>query len=225
MKNRLYSESIANAINTFLTEDDWFFSFDKEHGLFQFQLLLQGKIKIINYIIEVKKDKFIVYAISPLGVDENDQAMMSAMAEFVCRVNYDLIIGNFDLDMHDGEIRFKYFVDCNEITPTIEMVCNSIHFPATMFKRYGGGIVDVLFGNSTAKEAIDKCEKATVDELRKILTEADDNDSQPELRDLIERLAECLDTSDDIETELSSESQNELTHIKTDLFGTEGANN
>lgn len=65
--------------------------------------------------------------------------MMASMAEFVCRANYGLVSGNFELDMRDGEIRFKRFAECEGITPTSEMVCNSIHCPAAMFKRYGAG--------------------------------------------------------------------------------------
>lgn len=69
---------------------------------------------------------------------------MAIMAEFICRANYGLKNGNFELDMRDGEIRYKSFVDCEGLTPTTEMVRNSIHCPAAMFDRYGDGIVDII---------------------------------------------------------------------------------
>lgn len=34
MKERTYSQNIANAIKEFLTNDDWYFSFDEKRGLF-----------------------------------------------------------------------------------------------------------------------------------------------------------------------------------------------
>lgn len=222
MKERIYSESIANVINTFLTEDDWHFSFDEQRGLFKFGLSLKGKIKKINYIIDVKDDEFVVYAISPLGADEDDQTMMASMAEFVCRANYGLVNGNFEFDMRDGEIRFKCFVDCDGITPTSDMVRNSICCLAAMFKRYGAGIVDIIFGTSTAKEAVDKCEKTSEDELRTLLTDMVDEAGDAEFSSMIARLAERLGISDAIETDQPSESFDEPAHIKTDLFGTEG---
>lgn len=107
MKERTYSKNIANAINNFLTEDDWRFSFDEQRGLFEFGLCLKGKVKKIRYIVDVKEDEYLVYAISPLGADDDDETMMASMAEFVCRANYGLKNGNFELDMRDGEIRFK----------------------------------------------------------------------------------------------------------------------
>ena len=222
MKNRAYSKNIADAINSFLTEDDWHFSFDDQYGLFKFGLNLKGRIKKVSYIVDVKDDEYVVYAISPIGADEKDEKMMAVMAEFICRANYGLKNGNFELDMRDGEIRYKSFVDCEGLTPTTEMVRNSIHCPAAMFDRYGDGIVDIIFGNSTAKEAVAKCEKSPEEELRALLGEEFDRDDDMEA--MIARLAARfgIDESElhtDGETADSSDGE---TEVKTDLFGTEG---
>lgn len=214
-----YSETIANVIKTYLKEDDWHFSFDGETGLFKFGLSLSSKIKKINYIVDVKEDEYIVYAIAPIGADEEDKKMMATMAEFVCRANYGLKNGNFELDMRDGEVRFKCFVDCEGIIPSKDMVQNSIHCPAAMFKRYGSGIVDIIFGNVTAKEAVEKCEKATEDEVRSLLTELAGEDSDGEFGAMLARLAERLSLSEDEE---ASDTDGVPALIKTDLFGTEG---
>lgn len=222
MKNRTYSKSIANVINSFLNEDDWHFSFDDKHGLFRFGLNLKGRIKKVSYIIDVKDDEYVVYAISPLGADDDNEKVMATMADFLCRANYGLKNGNFELDMRDGEIRYKCFVDCEGITPTSEMVRNSIHCPAAMFDRYGAGIVDIIFGNATAKEAIAKCEKSPAEELRAILGEELGGDEDVDV--MIARLAARfgIDESDlrnDSEMSISNDSE---TEVRTDLFGTEG---
>ncbi len=197
MKEKTYSKSIANAINNFLTEDDWNFLFDDQLGLFKFELCIKGRIKQISYIIDVKEDAYIVYAISPLGADEADEKIMTSMAEFVCRANYGIRNGNFEFDMRDGEIRYKSFADCAGITPTVKMIKNSIVYPATMFNRYGAGIVNIIFGISTAKEAIDKCEKSSVEELRALL--GDEVDSNEDIQAMIARLAKAKTDSSDVE--------------------------
>ena len=222
MKNRTYSKSIADAINSFLTEDDWHFSFNDQRGLFKFGLNLKGRIKNVRYIVDIKDDEYVVYAISPIGADEDDEKMMVIMAEFICRANYGLKNGNFELDMRDGEIRYKSFVDCEGLTPTTEMVRNSIHCPAAMFDRYGDGIVDIIFGNSTAKEAVAKCEKSPEEELRALLGEEFDGDDDMEA--MVARLAARFGINEselypDGETADSSDGE---TEVKTDLFGTEG---
>lgn len=223
MKERMYSERIADAINGYLAEDDWNFSFDKKHGLFKFGLSLKGKIKKIGYIIDVKENEYVVYAISPLGADEDDKEMMTSMAEFICRANYGLVNGNFELDMRDGEIRFKCFVDCEGITPTSAVVRNSIHCPAAMFERYGAGMVDIVFGNASAKEAVEYCEKSTEDEFRSLLREVFLREGD---RELSGKLSGLMGTADELglsDDEEATDTDRESVHIKTDLFATEGA--
>ena len=220
MKEKNYSVEIANAIKFHLKEDDWHFSFNEEKGLFKFGLSLKSKIKNISYIVDVRDDEYIVYAIAPIGVDEEDKKMMATMAEFICRANYGLPHGNFELDMRDGEVRFKCFVDCDGITPTDDMVRHSIHCPASMFKRYGSGIVDIIFGNATAKEAVEKCEKATEDEIRSLLSELTEGEDEGELGEILAKLAERMGSPDDDDE--SCDTGCVPATIKTDLFGTEG---
>lgn len=169
MKKKNYSIEIANAITAFLTGDDWKFSFDEETGLFKFGLGLSGKIKKLNYIIDVKQNEYLVYAFSAIGADEKDDNMMATMSEFICRSNYGLKNGGFEFDMRDGEIRFKCYVDCEGAIPSKEIIKNSISCPAVMFKRYAEGIADIVFGNATAKDAFEKCERAANAEIRTLL--------------------------------------------------------
>lgn len=222
MKERIYSKDIATEINTFLKKDDWHFSFDEQRGVFKFGLSLKSKLKTVNYLIHVKEDEYIVYAISPIGADEDDKKMMSSMTEFVCRANYGLKNGNFELDMRDGEVRFKCFVDCEDIIPSTGVIRNSIHCPAAMFKQYGDGIIDVIFGNASAEEAIAKCEKSPMEELRSIL--GDDFDENADMDTMLARLAERLgiDTSDVVTDEGQTSTTDSVTEVKTDLFGLKG---
>jgi len=155
MKNNTYSKNLASLVTAFLTEDDWHFSFDERRGLFKFVVGMKGKLKKLNYIVDVKQDEFVVYAISPIGADADDECTMSRMADFVCRANYGLENGNFELDMRDGEIRYKCFVDCDGINPSTEMIKTSIYCPAAMFEKYGEGIVGIIMNDDTAKATSD----------------------------------------------------------------------
>lgn len=169
MKEKKYSYDIANAINGFLSNNRGKFSFDDQNGLFKFSVRLRGRIKEINYLVFFGEDEYWVRAISPLGADGNDEKMMATMAEFICRINYKTKNGNFELDMEDGEIDFKCFVDCADIIPTEEIIKNSLYCPAVMFDQYSYGITDIIFNNVTAKEAIDRCESYKKEKLRILL--------------------------------------------------------
>jgi len=222
MKETTFSQKIANVIHTFLTEADWNYSFDDKSGVFQFYLSLKSKIKSIKYRIRVRADDYTVYALSPIGADEDDAAMMASMAEFVCRANYGLRNGNFELDMRDGEIRFKSYVDCEGIVPSQEIVLNSIHCPAAMFETYGDGILGILFSGLSAKEAIALCEKSDEDRLRSTLTALCQEDGGDEIAAMLSRLAARMGI-EGFEPVGEPDGTTEVpTHIKTSLFTEEG---
>ena len=153
-----YSEDIVSEIRGFLIDDDWKFDFDDEKGIFRFGVNIDGKMKHVNYFVPVRDDSYIVYAISPVSADSDDPQVMNAIAEFTCRANYGLRNGNFEVDMRDGEIRYKVFVDCDGVIPSKEVIRGSIIIPAMMFERYSPGILDVVFKGASAAEAIQQCE-------------------------------------------------------------------
>lgn len=226
MKERTYSIDIANAVKRFLTADDWHFSFEEEHGIFKFGLGLKGKLKKLHYIVDIKDEEYLVFAISPLGADENDAKMMANMAEFICRANYGLKMGNFELDFDDGEVRFKVHVLCKGVTPTAEMIKRSIYCPATMFDHYGSGIVDVIFNDTSGKAAIEKCEEYSESKIRSILAEllSDDeavSSDEGDMDAMIARLAARFGITDTDKTEQSSEEE-DCVKIHTDLFDKKG---
>ena len=158
-----YSKDLAMAVRDFLEEEDWHFRFEEDDGIFRFGLNLRGKLKNIQYVVSIAEEDFTVYAISPVSADEDDAKQMRQMAEFICRANYGLRDGNFEMDYNDGEIRYKCYVDCHGALPTREMVLRSIHCPAAMFTRYGKGILQVLFNDTKAKAAVAMCEKGLFD--------------------------------------------------------------
>ena len=188
MKNIFsFNTHIAEAIDHFLTEDDWHYEFDKEQGIFQFNLSIKNTLKKLQYQIHVGSDDFIVYATSPIGADQDNAEMIAKMAEFVCRANSVLRCGCFTYDHRDGELGFKVYVDCDGISsPSEEMIKNSIYCPAHMFNRYGGGILDIIFHNADAKEAVLQCEKQTAESIKSIL------DSFSDCEDDYEGISELL---------------------------------
>lgn len=175
MDKNKYSAEIAEAIDGFLTEDDWRFHFRDDVGIFEFKLNVKGNIKNIDYRVLVHDSSYTVYVICPVYVEKKNKRMMAEMAEFICRANYGLRNGNFEFDMRDGEIRYKVFVDCAEnSTPDEEILKNSMYIPASMFERYSPGIEDIIFRSGKADEAVEKCEKAYKFNFRELLSFLED---------------------------------------------------
>ena len=79
-------------------------------------------------------------------------------------------------------------------------------------------VLDRIHGEAPAQEAVEQCEKTAEDELRHFLSELEDGDGIGEHSDMIARLAE--DLTDEV---APTDTEGEPIHIKTDLFGTKGA--
>ena len=224
MKKYNYSNEIANVVKQFLNDDGWHYSFDEDRGIFDFSLSVRSKIQKIKYLIVVKEDEMIVYGICPIGADCDDEKMMAQMAEFICRANYGLKNGNFEIDLRDGEIRYKSFIDCDEALPSTEVVKNSIHCTASMYKRYATGIISIIIAGSSAKEAIAMCEKSLDEELRRMLAEIGADAGDGDVADMIARIAERLGiTTKEEATTSEPASSEDATEVHVDLFGKKNA--
>lgn len=216
MKKRNYSEDIANKIINFLNEDDWHFYFDEEQGLFKFNLALNGIMNKIQYTIIVGNNDYNIYAISLINANIEDTEMMATMAEFICRINYGVKNGNFEMDMDDGEIRFKVYVDCADATPTAEIIRNSLYIPSLMFEHYGNGIINIMFSNFTAVEAIKVCKKS-INEKFVEFSERETFETDENIEEMFSQLEALLDSDDD-NASISDEPKHDETIIKTNLF-------
>ena len=90
--------------------NDYNWPFSKIEGEAARQTAFQGKNGEWScYVFTSEEQQHLAfYSIYPESVVE-DRRM--AVAEFITRVNYSLVIGNFELDFEDGEVRFKTSID------------------------------------------------------------------------------------------------------------------
>ena len=153
-----YSMSIRRAIERFLTADDWRYTVNEEKELIRMGVNINSKLKETTLIIDLRDEFYIVYA--TINVEADDECR-EAGAEFLTRANYGMRWGNFELDMNDGEIRYKVLVDCGDdcdCLPTNSVIKNSIYIPAQMMQKYGNALLAVMYGFKTPKEAVEEAE-------------------------------------------------------------------
>ncbi len=130
-----YSKEIAASICEFLEKEEWNYHLNEERGVFAFHAMLRGSIKFILYEIIVNEKDYNVYAISPVAANGDDFGQKMRLADFVCRANYGLRDGNFELDMRDGELRYKTYTNCDGIDLNDRILHKSIHLPASVLIR------------------------------------------------------------------------------------------
>jgi hypothetical protein len=137
------SAGIYSALIDFFTQDDWTFS--KIPGELALQIPYQGQNATWNCYAKAREEQqqFIFYSISPIAAPE-DKRM--AIAHFLTLANYGTLIGNFELDFNDGEIRYKTSIDVEGDRLTPALIKRLVYTNVAMMDEYLPGIEAVLAG-------------------------------------------------------------------------------
>jgi hypothetical protein len=84
----------------------------------------------------------------------------ATMMEYLTRANYGLWMGNFELDLRDGEIRYKTDLHLADGELTAEMLAAQLRINGDTLDRYLPGIMSVLWNDVSAEDAIGLTEAA-----------------------------------------------------------------
>ncbi len=153
------TEAIVDAVRDYLDADDWHYDYDAEHAFIRGGVALRCKLKNARLIIQFRKKDYNVYMISPVNADPEN---IGEVLRYSALANYGLANGNFEVDVRDGEIRYKSYVNCDayETLPT-EIIRNSINVCWAMMERYGSGFAALAMGFSDAETEINKAEPSS----------------------------------------------------------------
>lgn len=151
-----YSPEILACITRFLDADDWKYQVDTEREVIKSGMRINGKMKHTDILFDLRDDKYLLFFTCPLSVDEDERPEMRKLMNLI---NYKLMFGCFEMDERDGEIRFRYPVDCDESLPSQAIIKHSLYRSALTMGKYGDAIVKVLMGVSTADEAYAEANK------------------------------------------------------------------
>lgn len=145
---------IYSGMEAFFQRDGW--KFTKVDDRPVIRLPFQGKTASwICYAQAREEDeRFLFYAVCPLRAPKETYP---AMCEFLTRANYGMIIGNFEMDVSDGEIRYKASLGLKNVEISDPLINNAVYPVLSMMDKYLPGIMMVLTGKS-AEEAIQHVE-------------------------------------------------------------------
>ncbi|MEQ8540302.1 MAG: YbjN domain-containing protein [Coleofasciculus sp. D1-CHI-01] len=152
------SPQIFDTVIKFFTDDDW--SFAKVQGEPTLRMLFQGKNGTWTCYARtrVEQSQFVFYSICPVKAPKPKRR---ALGEFIARANYGMIIGNFELDFTDGEIRYKTSIDVEGSTLTFPLLKRLVYTNVMMMDNYLPGIDSVVKGEASPEDAIAQIEAQT----------------------------------------------------------------
>jgi len=146
---------LQEKIKSYLTDDQWVHDADDSTGIVRCTVKCRNaSYRIIIHSDEkLERQRFLVYC--PNFVPEH---LRSHLCEFINRANYGLKLGNFEMDMKDGELRFRVSIDVEGGELTDVMIRNMLSCGYATMDRYYPGIMAVLYGGRTVEEAIAQVE-------------------------------------------------------------------
>ncbi len=143
-------KSTFDATVEYLTAKDWKYSVI-EPGV-ALRTGLSGENANFQQLLLCENDqgRLVVYGVVDQKVPEAKRALI---AELITRLNYGLVIGNWELDFTDGDLRFRTALISPGTTPTQEMI-QAIHLVnGLIVDRHYPAIMSVLYGGATPTAA------------------------------------------------------------------------
>ncbi len=148
---------ILDLVGRFLEEDDWPVS--PIEGRTVYKTGFEGKNgQFTCYAQErTEQEQFVFYSIFPVHTPENKT---NEVAEFITRANYGMIIGNFELDYTDGEIRYKTSLDVEDVELSEPLIRHMVYANVLTMDKYFPGLMRVLYAGIAPLDAIEEVEGA-----------------------------------------------------------------
>jgi len=149
-----YSDAICSSLRTLFAQTNINAKFEEKDGVgvFAIQMKLHCRMQSARMLVIVREDNFSTLTILPLTADENSRL---AVAEYLTRANFNMRNGNFELNMEDGEIRFKNYFHVGSGGMDAKGAHLAIMMPFVIIDRFGDGLIDVLFGIKSPREAFE----------------------------------------------------------------------
>jgi hypothetical protein len=142
---------ILDEIRKFFKDDQW--PFTEMEGKTILRTGFSGKNGKWTCFAQAREtqQQFIFYSVCPNAAPEDKRPV--AM-EFITRANYGLVIGNFEMDVTDGEIRCKTSIDVEGGELTHVLIRQVVYSNVMTMNKYLPGLMSVLYANVSPEQAI-----------------------------------------------------------------------
>lgn len=132
-------------------EEELNFAYEPEYQLIRFSMNIDvtSDVRFIARIVNAKTALFTT--ILPMNIPEK---MRKEVSEYITMVNYELLLGNFQMDFIDGELSYKAVAAFEEDYGLADMtVIRLTYVGFNMFDKYIPGVFSIIYGGKSPQEA------------------------------------------------------------------------
>jgi hypothetical protein len=139
----------------YLEEENW--SVERIRGKFAFKQSKTTELCPVTYYFQVETDleQFLFYIVPEISLFHE---MLGSAAEYICRANFGIRIGNFELDFRDGQVRFKSSINFKRTQLSEILIDDAIKPAVAAFDEFFPGLANVIAGLDTPAKAIAEAE-------------------------------------------------------------------
>ena len=143
--------SIFDAVVEYFQSENWKFAQIPDQPILRMGFSGQNGNWTCYAQTREEEEQFIFYSVLPNNAPE---AKRPAIAEFITRANYNLVVGNFEIDYGDGEIRYKTSTNLSNVELNRALLHGLVVPNIFTTERFFPGVMAVLYANATPEEAI-----------------------------------------------------------------------
>ena len=118
--------------------------------------LKKSRLTEVQVVVNVREDSVGFHSVCMIKVPREQR---ERVAVYLTCCNFDLVYGNFEMNMSDGEVRFKNVLSYHECMPSRRAVEETLNLTVAMFDRYGDGLLSVIYANKDPKQAALEAER------------------------------------------------------------------
>lgn len=166
-------QQIFNALVEFFEEAEW--DFQWMEGASVLSMNFSGKNGKWHCFAQAREaqQQFVFYSVLPVNAPDDKR---HKVAELLTRINYGMVIGNFEMDFNDGEIRYKTSVDVEDAELTPPMIRHLVYANIIITDRYLPAIMRTIYSDITPLEAIAEADKRATMTVMEVLADLLDHE-------------------------------------------------
>ena len=143
--------SLFEDMVSFFESENW--PYDKIEGETSITMTFRGNNGEWHCYAMALEDRhqLVFYSLCPTGCPPGKR---QALAEYITRANFGMVIGNFELDLTDGEVRYKTSIDIEGAHIEPALIRQLVHPNLAMMDMYLPGVLAVVNDNASPSEAV-----------------------------------------------------------------------
>jgi len=140
---------LINKVNSFITENEYFFEFDDEKKIFSGEFELEASIETCEAMFYLYDDMLATTMWLPFEVPEDRR---DDVAILLTKINSNIYYGFYRLNFETGEVSARSYILIESVLPGYPEIDVLLHQPLHYVEDYGDGIHKVAFEGADPHE-------------------------------------------------------------------------